>query len=132
MDRLLSSSKDRSLSESDSAPGVGNRGAWPWPQDMGASGARKEPAADGLGVLTAGGLDSDLGGVCPLQSAVAPTWGTGKGNRGEASSLPGPGPHLRQHLDETWPRLGQWDQHEPGGCGLCGQQLSHVEPGHCP
>lgn len=56
----------------------------------------------------------------------------GSVERSFASLLPGPGPHLYQHLDGTWPRPGQWGQREPGGCGQCGQQPSHAEPGHCP
>lgn len=54
------------------------------------------------------------------------------GERSSASLFPDPGPYLHRHLDGTWPRPGQWGQHEPGGCGQCGQQPSHVEPGHCP
>lgn len=54
------------------------------------------------------------------------------GERSSVSPTPGPGPYLHRHLDGTWPHPGQWGQHEPGGCGQCGQQLSRVGPGRCP
>lgn len=92
MDRLLSSSKDRSLSESDSAPGVGKKEVWPWPQDTRASGARKEPAAEGLGILKAGGLGSGLGGVCPTAAGGRSHPGHRKGEPGRGLLPPWPRP----------------------------------------
>ena len=70
--------------------------------------------------------------LAPLQSAAALKKGKWWGDPLPPFPRPGPGPYLHQHLDGTWPHPGQWGQHEPGGCGQCGQQLSHVEPGHCP
>ena len=57
MDRLLSSSKDRSLSESESAARVGKirrRKAHQWLREMRNLGVKKEPGAEGLGLATAG------------------------------------------------------------------------------
>lgn len=111
--------------------GSGNVGqAWSRGQEQDWDVARR-PRAGCVGAS----WSCDLGGACPSPGSCCSHLGTeerGTGERPSASLLSGPSPHLHQHLDGTWPRPGQWGQHEPGGHGQCGQPLSRVEPGRCP